>query len=39
MLAYGFLALEQLREKEAPASPGKKTRLANLTGANDVERA
>ena len=24
MLAYGFLALEQLREKEAPASPGKK---------------
>ena len=24
MLAYGFLALEQLRVKEAPASPGKK---------------
>jgi SRSO17 transposase len=24
MLAYGFLALEQLREKEAPASPGTK---------------
>jgi SRSO17 transposase len=24
MLAYGFLTLEQLREKEAPASPGKK---------------
>ena len=25
MLAYGFLALEQLREKEAPASPGTKS--------------
>ena len=25
MLAYGFLALEQRREKEAPASPGKKS--------------
>jgi SRSO17 transposase len=25
MLAYGFLTLEQLREKEAPASPGKKS--------------
>jgi SRSO17 transposase len=25
MLAYGFLALEQLREREAPASPGKKS--------------
>ena len=25
MLAYGFLVLEQLREKEAPASPGKKS--------------
>ena len=25
MLAYGFLALEQLREKEAPASPGSKS--------------
>jgi SRSO17 transposase len=25
MLAYGFLALEQHREKEAPASPGTKT--------------
>ena len=24
MLAYGFLALEQLKAKEAPASPGKK---------------
>ena len=24
MLAYGFLVLEQLREKEAPASPGRK---------------
>ena len=23
MLAYGFLALEQLKAKEAPASPGK----------------
>ena len=27
MLAYGFLALEQRREKEAPASPGKKSGL------------
>jgi len=25
MLAYGFLALEQRREKETPASPGKKS--------------
>ncbi len=25
MLAYGFLVLEQQREKEAPASPGKKS--------------
>ena len=25
MLAYGFLVLEQLREKEAPASPGRKS--------------
>jgi SRSO17 transposase len=25
MLAYGFLALEQLRTKEAPAQPGKKS--------------
>jgi SRSO17 transposase len=25
MLAYGFLVLEQLRQKEAPASPGKKS--------------
>ena len=25
MLAYGFLVLEQLRAKEAPASPGKKS--------------
>jgi SRSO17 transposase len=25
ILAYGFLALEQLREKEAPASPGAKS--------------
>jgi SRSO17 transposase len=25
MLAYGFLTLEQLREKEAPASPGTKS--------------
>jgi SRSO17 transposase len=25
MLAYGFLVLEQLREKEAPASPGSKS--------------
>ena len=25
MLAYGFLAWEQRREKEAPASPGKKS--------------
>ena len=25
VLAYGFLALEQLREKEAPASPGTKS--------------
>ena len=25
MLAYGFLALEQLREKETPASPGTKS--------------
>jgi SRSO17 transposase len=24
MLAYGFLVLEQLREKEVPASPGSK---------------
>jgi hypothetical protein len=24
MLAYGFLVLEQLREKEVPALPGKK---------------
>ena len=28
MLAYGFLVLEQLREKEAPASPGKKSEPA-----------
>ena len=28
MLAYGFLALEQLREKEAPASPGSKRERA-----------
>jgi SRSO17 transposase len=26
MLAYGFLVLEQLREKEAPVKPGKKRR-------------
>src|SRR3981189_3760161 len=25
MLAYGFLVLEQLRAKEAPASPGRKS--------------
>ena len=25
MLAYGFLTLEPLREKEAPASPGRKS--------------
>ncbi len=28
MLAYGFLVLEQLREKEAPVKPGKKRRPA-----------
>jgi SRSO17 transposase len=38
MLAYGFLVLEQLREKEAPASPGKKTSVANLTGVEHVGR-
>jgi SRSO17 transposase len=38
MLAYGFLAQEQLRREEAPDQPGKKTRVANVTGSADVER-
>src|SRR5262245_65914579 len=39
MLAYGFLALEQLREKEAPASPGSKSGTAPRITLPAVRRA
>src|SRR5262249_59214104 len=40
MLAYGFLALEQLREKkEAPASPGSKSGAAPRITLPAVRRA
>jgi SRSO17 transposase len=39
MLAYGFLVLEQLREKEAPASPGKKSGEAPRVTLPAIRRA
>jgi SRSO17 transposase len=39
MLAFGFLVLEQLREKERPAAPGKKGRKAPRITLPAVRRA
>ena len=39
MLAYGFLVLEQLREKEAPALPGKKSGEAPRITVPAIRRA
>jgi SRSO17 transposase len=39
MLAYGFLVLEQLREKEAPASPGKKSEQSPRITVPAIRRA
>lgn len=39
MLAYGFLSLEQLREKEYPASPGKKKGAAPRITLPAIRRA
>jgi SRSO17 transposase len=39
MLAFGFLVLEQLREKEQPAAPGKKSRKAPRITLPAIRRA
>ena len=39
MLAYGFLVLEQLREKEVPAWPGKKSGAAPRITVPAIRRA
>jgi SRSO17 transposase len=39
MLAYGFLVLERLREKEAPASPGRKSEPAPRITVPAIRRA
>ena len=39
MLAYGFLVLEQLREKEVPATPGKKSGEAPRITVPAIRRA
>ena len=39
MLAYGFLVLEQRRQKEAPASPGTKREKAQPITVPAIRRA
>ena len=39
MLAYGFLVLEQLRQREAPASPGKKSETSPRVTVPAIRRA